>query len=75
MSEDVIFPSMSPAAARRYISAARNDAQHYDAEQNPFMAGLLRADADRLERHVFAVRPLVYRSGPVEVLIEADDAA
>ena len=54
---------------RDLVAAAVNEA-HACKDTEPDRAARLLVNARRLERRLYAVRPIPYRPAPVEVLIE-----
>lgn len=69
---DQLLIALELPAVRRLIKRCPRRRAGIRESTDPEMAALLRADADRLERRLFAQRPIAYRPGPLDVRIEED---
>jgi hypothetical protein len=72
MNELPVFDTMTAQEARDTVAALRNEALAL-AQFNQDLPKQLRLDAhaDRLERNLFASRPIVYRAARAEVIVES----
>lgn len=68
MDGPVILHLDRPGAVR-LMNAAINESWLFK-DSDPDLAARLLGDAHRIQRHLFAVRPIAYRPAPVDVQIE-----
>lgn len=68
-AEGPCFPTFTRAEAVE-IAGALTECAYECRQSDPARSGRLHDHARKIQRHVFAVRPLVYRPGPVDVVVE-----